>query len=415
MKMSSSQTHPISPFVGREFVVWMGLAFVALMTGTSSAHAQVPEQELDVRVAELAEPIVAEGRSVGIAVGILDGDGRAHHYGFGRLSKAGNERPNEDTLFELGSITKCFTAILLADMCVRHEVDLRDPALRYLERGAQLPRLEGRPITLEELATYSSGLPRMPTNRGTTQREHAQYSAGQMLGFLGELAHRERGPGANRHYLYSNLGFALLGHCLAERAGEPIRPLILNRVARPMGMESTCFEPGPRLVARVARTYSKQGRPVPPWETGAIAPAGMLRSSTRDMIAFIAANVDRAETPLREAIHLAQQPRYHTGSDEKHPRDEKIGLAWFIDEATGFIQHDGATGGSSANVVFDPKTRIGVVVLMNQQGAPVVGLSMKLMRLVNGRFKAEYQPQAPRDEAEPAPPEPGLPGPADSP
>ena len=92
-----------------------------------------------------------------------------------------------------------------------------------------------------------------------------------------------------------------------------------------------------------------------------------------------------------------------------------IGLAWFIDPTTGFIQHDGTAGGSSANVVFDPKTRIGVVVLMNQQGAPVIGLSMKLMRLVNGRFKAEYQPQPPRGEAEPTRPEPGLPGQASSP
>lgn len=220
MPMLRSRTRGCPRTARRTATVRSGLSLVALLVWVPLARAQLPARELGARVAELAEPIVAEGRSVGIAVGILDGNGQAHHYGFGRVSKAGSQRPNEDTLFELGSITKCFTAILLADMSLRHEVNLRDPAMNYLVRGALLPRVGGWPITLEELATYSSGLPRMPRDRGRTQREHARYSAHQMLGYLIELARHERGPGPNRHYLYSNLGFALLGHCLAERAGE---------------------------------------------------------------------------------------------------------------------------------------------------------------------------------------------------
>jgi serine-type D-Ala-D-Ala carboxypeptidase/endopeptidase len=362
-------------------------AFVCLLSVT--ALAQDGASGLDARVVRLAEPIVRGRQSVGISIGILDAQGVRHTYGFGRVSKDEDRRPDWDTLFEIGSITKCFTSILFAEMDLRREVRLNEPVEQFLPRWAHVPRVDGRPMTLEELATYSSGLPRMPANFGRTEREHAHYSPRQMLEFVTELARRESGPGPNRHYLYSNLGFALLGHCLAERAHEPVRTLIIRRVVRPLRMESTCFEPGPKLVDRVAKTYNQAGEPVPPWETGAIAPAGMLRSTARDMLTVVAANVDRIDTPLREAIHLTQQPRYQTGTTKQDPHNLAIGLAWFINSEAGIIQHNGATNGSSADLIFDPQTKIGVVVLMNQQRAPATRLANQIMRLVNDRYKTD--------------------------
>jgi D-alanyl-D-alanine-carboxypeptidase/D-alanyl-D-alanine-endopeptidase len=362
-------------------------AFVCVLSVTALAQNGV--SDLDARVARLAEPIVREHKTVGISIGILDGQGVRHTYGFGRVSKDEDRRPDRDTLFEIGSITKCFTSILLAEMDLRREVRLNEPVEQFLPRWAQVPRVDGRPMTLEELATYSSGLPRMPANFGRTERERARYSPRQMLEFLAELARRESGPGPNRHYLYSNLGFALLGHCLAERAQEPVRTLIIRRVVRPLRMESTYFEPGPKLVDRVAKAYNQAGEPVPPWETGAIAPAGMLRSTARDMLTVVAANVDRIDTPLREAIHLTQQPRYQTGTTKQDPHNLAIGLAWFINPETGIIQHNGATNGSSADLIFDPQTKIGVVVLMNQQRAPATRLANQIMRLLNDRYKTD--------------------------
>ena len=378
-------------------------AGVFLLLAGIQAHSDTQDQSLKEQIARLAEPVLIQRQTIGIAIGILGGDGQRHYYAFGRVSTEGYRAPNEDTLFELGSITKCFTGILLADMVLRNEVRLDETAESLLPRGAALPRVGGRPITLEELATYSAGLPRMPDNMGRTYEERAHYSPEKMFEFLRALASRERGAGPERHYLYSNLGFALLGHCLGDRAREPIRPLLISRVVRPLGMESTCFQPGPRLEERVARTYDKEGKPVPPWETGAIAPAGMLRSSSREMVRFLAANVGRERTPLADAIQFAQRPRYQTGTTEKHPHNHDIGLAWFIDPQTGFIAHDGATAGSSANVVFDPKSKIGVVVLMNQQGAPVVRMSLQIMRLVNKNYTTDTFPPSPRGEEEEGP------------
>jgi CubicO group peptidase (beta-lactamase class C family) len=165
-------------------------------------------------------------------------------------------------------------------------------------------------------------------------------------------------------------------------------------------MHSTCFEPGRELIDRVAKTYNRSGEPVPPWQTGAIAPAGMLRSTVRDMLAFVAANVDRVETPLRGAIRLAQRPRYQTGTTRAHPQDFGIGLGWFIDPKLNFLQHNGETNGSSSDMVFDPQTKIGVVVLMNQAGAPATSLARKVMRLVNSRYLDEQYPALPRDDSE---------------
>ncbi len=372
---------------------------LAMVSAQEAEKAKV-EPDLKAQVARLAEPILEQGRSVGISVGVLDLAGKHHTFGFGRVREDDDTVPDQETLFEIGSITKCFTGILLAEMLLRNEVKLQDPAQKYVEDGYRLPLVGGQPITLEELATYSSGLPRMPANFGRSPREHAHYSPQQMLEFLSELAERRQGRGPARHYLYSNLGFALLGHCLAQRAGERIRPLLLSRVVRPLGMESTCFEPGPRLIDRVAKTYGRNGQPVPPWETGAIAPAGMLRSNARDMLRFIAANVEQLDTPLRGAIRYSHLPRYRTGVTEKQPHEHEIGLAWFIDPKTGLVDHDGSTGGSSAYVAFDPKTKVGVVVLMNQNGGPAVGLARQILRFVNRHPQAEYHPRVPRDTEE---------------
>lgn len=350
---------------------------------------------LQARIAEMAKEYLDQHRAVGIAIGILDAQGGEHHFAFGHTSKDGNESPNENTLFELGSITKCFTGILLADMIERGEVRLNDPAEKYLPRGAQLPLVGGRPITLEELVTYSSGLPRMPANFGRTEREHERYSEAQMLESLRELARRERGHAPQRHYLYSNLGFGLLGLCLAERAKTPPRTLIEQRVVRPLGMESTFFQPPPQVARRVAKTYDKDGRPMPPWETGAIAPAGMLRSTTKDTVRFIAANVGKENSPLEKAIQMTHRPIYETGVSEKTPHNHKIGMAWFIDPETGFIAHDGATGGSSSNVVFDPKTKTGVVVLINQEKGPVIALSARIMKLLHANLNTDNWQKSP--------------------
>ena len=119
---------------------WSLMLAVPLCLATLPTMAQDGGSDVEGRVARLAEPIVPRGRSVGIAIGILDATGNAHTYGFGRVRKGEDRRPDPDTLFELGSITKCFTSILLAEMTLRNEVRLQEPAEMFLPREARVPR-----------------------------------------------------------------------------------------------------------------------------------------------------------------------------------------------------------------------------------------------------------------------------------
>ena len=349
---------------------------------------------LKAQIDKLAQPIVTDKKSVGISIGILDEAGGSHFFTYGKVSAEGERAPDADTLFEIGSITKCFTSILLADMVGKGEVGLRDPASKYLPEGVQLPRVADQAITLEDLATYSSGLPRMPDNIGG---DLPSYSLEKMYAFLTHLAQREKDQSPQRHFLYSNLGFALLGDCLARRAGENIRPLIERRICKALGMPSTCFEPMGSLKERVAAVHGPAGRPVAAWENGCIAPSGMVRSSARDMVRFVQVNVGVGATPLRAALQLAQQPRYETGP----PARRKIGLGWFISPETGFVMKDGGTRGSSANILFDPQRKIGVVVLMNQARAPATRLSVQVMRLLHGDFDPKSISEPPMDDGKP--------------
>lgn len=404
-RLVRSSRHVVHSLRGLTGVVLVAGAVHPLLAQAQAAVEQdTPERApvnraLREQVAQLALPVIERGESVGIAVGILDAHGATHHFGFGQVAKGSGKAPDQDTLFEIGSITKCFTGILLAEMVLKDEVRLDDPVKKYLPRQVALPTVSGRPMTLEHLATYSSGLPRMPANFGRTPQENARYSREQLFEFLTNVARRERGEGAERHFLYSNLGFAVLGQCLAERAQQPIRPLLVNRVARRLGMESTLFEPGHVLENRVATVYAA-GRRVPPWETGVIAPAGMLRSTTRDMVKFIEANVGRAETPLRPALELARQPRYQTGARDGSKASQQIGLAWFIKPNSGLVSHNGATAGSSSNVVFHPDRKIGVVVLMNQAKSPSTQLSLQILKLLQSGIDVEHVHETPHEEGE---------------
>jgi len=142
---------------------------------------------------------------VGIVVGIVDEHG-SRIISYGKLDNGSSSQVDGDTLFEIGSITKTFTALLLEDMVARGEMKLDDPVEKFLPEKVKIPSKGGRKITLLDLATHSSGLPR-DINDWTVQG---------MYDFLGRCQLISK-PGTK--VLYSNLGFCLLGHVIELRAG----------------------------------------------------------------------------------------------------------------------------------------------------------------------------------------------------
>ena len=280
---------------------------------------------------------------------------------YGSLAK-GDSRPlNGDTLFEIGSMTKVFTSLLLTDAIERNEVALTDPVSRYLPSTVTMPTRGGRAITLQDLSTHTSGLPRLPTNMNPRDpaNPYADYTVDQLYQFLsGYQLTRDIGTQDQ----YSNLRGGMLGHVLARRAGTDYEALVRSRITAPLGMTSTAISLSPALKARLAIGHDPALQPVPNWDLPTLAGAGALRSSANDLLTFLAAALGYTRTPLAAAMAAMTSVRKPTGAP-----DLSIALGWHIFTAHGkeIVWHNGGTGGYRTFMGYDPATRVGVVVLSN--------------------------------------------------
>ena len=218
----------------------------------------------------LVQLVDVEKRSPGIVVGMIAAEPPERWVvGYGRLSATDDRVPDGDTVFEIASITKVFTGILLAQAVLNGEVKLDDPIFMYLPEGVTAPEYEGRSITLLDLATHTAGLPRWPSNNGPVvgSNPFADYGLDQMYDFLSGYR-LTRAPGSM--YEYSNYGFSLLGNLLVRRASQAdYEALLLERITRPLGMDSTRLELTPDMRSRLATPHSS---------TMGCLPIGMLPS-----------------------------------------------------------------------------------------------------------------------------------------
>ncbi len=280
---------------------------------------------------------------------------------YGSLNQ-GDPRPlNGDTIFEIGSVTKVFTSLLLADMVERGEVALNDPISKYLPPGVKAPEHDGHPITLIDLSTHTSGLPRLPTNLNPKDpsNPYADYTAKDLYDFLNSYQ-LTRDPGFQ--FEYSNLGGGLLGQLLSLRAGITYEALVRARITGPLGMTSTGITLTPDEKSRLAAGHNAELKPVPNWDLNVLAGAGALRSDANDLLTFLAAFLGYTKTPLAPAMASMLAARRPAG-----PGMGEIGLAWIISKpfTDEIIWHNGGTGGYRSFVGFNPKARTGVVVLSN--------------------------------------------------
>jgi CubicO group peptidase (beta-lactamase class C family) len=237
---------------------------------------------------------------------------------------------------------------------------------------AQAPTRNGRSITLEDLATQTSGLPRLPSNFAPADaaNPYADYSVKQMYDFLSSYTLR-RDIGAR--YEYSNYGVGLLGHILTLRAGVDYEELVEERIADVLGMPDTRITITPERRSRLAIGHSGS-QEVTNWDIPTLAGAGALRSTAQDMLVFLAANLDLTETPLRAALEMTREARHEAGGPRMH-----IGLGGHI--RTGgeheVVWHNGGTGGYRSFAGFVEETHTGVVVLTNtDMSADDIGFHM---------------------------------------
>jgi serine-type D-Ala-D-Ala carboxypeptidase/endopeptidase len=266
----------------------------------------------------------------------------------------------DDALLEIGSITKTFTALLLADAVVRRRLALDDPVENALP-GVALRDAAGAPIRWVDLATHRSGLPRLPGNfapRDPTD-PYADYDEARLLEFL-----RTFKPTVARdtRWEYSNLGFGLLGYALGRAAGSSYPEQLGERVLRPLGMSRTTLSLPGRNIAGLADGHDVEKRRVPHWHLDVLAGAGALVMPATDLARYAQAALSPDSTPLGDAFQLAQK-RHAAGPSEINP----IGLAWLRAPLNGrtVLTHDGGTGGFSSSLWLDPQRQRAAALVAN--------------------------------------------------
>lgn len=343
---------------------WLGRARMrAAAPAESSAVPALPR----VNSVEI-EPLVAEllgrhaRRSAGVVVGVLR-DGQTCVIGTGTAGSGRPTPPGADTIFEIGSLTKVFTATLLAAMVDDGVVALDDPVQEHLPAGVVLP-VRQRPITLADLATQTSGLPRLPHGflvRSLAHRRnpYTWFTVDELHAGLSDTRLR-REPGTRPRY--SNLGFGLLGHVLSLRADTSYEGLVRDRICRPLRLADTYISVPATALERFAQGHNRRGRPVGHWDLGALAGAGGLRSTVDDLLAFLRLELGDGPPALARAAALTQVVR------TRH-RGIAIGLAWtrlpLLGTEHDVLFHNGGTGGFRSFAAFTPAAHTAVVVLSN--------------------------------------------------
>jgi D-alanyl-D-alanine-carboxypeptidase/D-alanyl-D-alanine-endopeptidase len=249
--------------------------------------------------------------NVGIVIGVISPSGQ-HIISAGRRSSDDLRPPNADTVFEIGSVTKTFTALLLAEMAEQHEVALDDPVVKYLPAGLRIPERNGKTILLLDLATHTSGLPFMP-NESASPNESAttKYSVTDLRHFMASSElHSEIG----KKWEYSNIGYWLLGEALADRAGVDYETLLRRRVIAPLGLTNTDFELSSKMKTNFAAGHNAVLQPSPPISTlpiySLMPAAGGLYSTANDLLKVLAVAMNYERSSLDRAMrpHLEHAP-----------------------------------------------------------------------------------------------------------
>jgi CubicO group peptidase (beta-lactamase class C family) len=341
----------------------VGFAIILLLSGAgaqTTSPSGVPSDDEIRKI--LVERIDRDHQSVGVVAGVIEPAGR-RVVAYGTFAKNDKRAVDGDTVFEIGSITKVFTSLLLADMVQRGEVALTDPASKYLPPGTRVPERGGRQITLQDLATHTSGLPRLPSNLTPKDpgNPYADYSVEQLYQFLaGYQLTRDIGS----QYEYSNLGGGLLGHALARRAGMDYETLVRSRILEPLGMKDSGITLSKEMKARLAVGHNEAMEATTNWDLPTLAGAGALRSTVNDLLSFVAANLGYTKSPLAPAMAAMLTVRRPTGMPNL-----EIGLGWHISTRDGreIVWHNGGTGGYRSFIGFDLKRRVGVALLSNAE------------------------------------------------
>lgn len=345
--MPCLESHSVPPI--------LRLALTAMcVAGSLGAYADALPANVTASIRARIEAI----DNTGIAIGVVR-NGDTTFQGFGHTVRPDGPAPDEDTVFEIGSITKVFTALLLSDLVEQGKLTLDTPVADLLPEGASPPLRDKKPITLRMLAAHASGLPRLPDNLNPSDHgnPYGDYTVERLYDFLRRCSI----PGDAAPYTYSNLGYGLLGHALGLAEGRSFERMVAEHITARLRMIDTRAALTPDMRRRLAHGH-KGPVPVPGWTMPVLTGAGGLHSTVRDLSALLAAFLGRGETALRGAMDAMLE--------EQGPSDApsvRMCLGWHrLGQGRDAIYwQNGGTGGCNGFIGFAPSRGLGVAVLTN--------------------------------------------------
>ena len=340
-----------------------------------------PVVDPEITVAELVAPFIEDKWIVGLSVGVFQ-NGEEHYFNFGTIKNDEETQPTEKTVYEIGSISKVFTALLLATLVEEGEVSLSVPVETLYP---DFPvAFEGKPITLKHLSNHTSGLPRLPDNMDSAvvADPYADYSDEDLAEFLKSFS-LEKLPGTA--FTYSNLAMGLLGVVLthielSDSTETTFEARLVEKVITPLGLVDTKIESTPDQVARQAFGHNVDAQQVPFWNFKSMAGAGAVRSTARDMLLFAKAQFT-PPSALAAAIALTHAETFRI-SEERG-----IGLGWIL-EKNGGLFHNGQTGGFSSFLFSDRSSKTAVVLLANTATSRLDSLGLAILKRLEGDAEA---------------------------
>jgi CubicO group peptidase (beta-lactamase class C family) len=360
------------------FSVFLVLLVSIVLPCAPSTAATLPSQRA---TAQTIGRLTESGRVHALVVGFVTPAGQAV-YGFGRRGESRLSKvPDGKTVFEIGSITKTFTGLLLAQAVMEGKLRTTDPIRRHLPPGTLAKDSPLYWISYLDLATHSSGLPEVPSNLPSADPRNpmAGYSTELLLNYLSTAT---LVAPIGQVFNYSNAGAGLCGYLLARLAETDYETLVRAQVCEPLGLGDTRITLTEDMAARMTHGHDARGQVLPNWEVKGLEGAGALRSTADDLLTYAAANLGIVPTPHFPAMKLAQLPRKHVASIPTL----FLGLFWNIMNFGGkeYVLHAGRSGGYFALLLLSPEDNAGIVLLSDTEG-DFSAEGWKLLSLVTGK------------------------------
>lgn len=337
------------------------------------------DKEAEFEITKVVLQYLDDPFNYGLSIGVISGD-KEFIYCFGTADEKNGSKINPNSVFEIGSITKVFTAILLAAEVENKRMDLNESIFSYF------PGIEKKTdISLLNLATHTSGFPRLADNFWSTVKDRSNpymnYSDQDLRNYMSGYTLKSK-PGT--HYDYSNFGVGLLGSILSRQHKTSYEQLVQHTICQPWGLKSTFIYPDASQKKQLVSGHSA-GRVVPGWYfQEATAGQGALRSSINDMLLFLKLNIFPEKCLSANVILLTQQEHFY-----ERENGRKMGLGWHIGNFNKekYLEHTGGTGGYRSFIGLTPESKTGIVILSNSNNdVSAIGIEiLKILKSQSGK------------------------------